>query len=169
MIPNKAKVSVLAVILSVSLCGCSSFTSPEDPVNIIRDSVDGAKAGKEQGLSAEDTTVEIIDERTKEIGKLTVMSATSDMIEYHSIGDDYAKLTITPVDIIFSIDLDDCEIITANDSITIRIPEPEPDIEIDITKKKLLPNIRSIFLQVLPMMVLKQLTILLSRSGAALQ
>ena len=88
---------------------------------------DGAKAGKEDGLSAKDTEA-VIFESLKETGRLEVLKASVSISNFHEIGSDYAKLQVFYADVIFTADLEKAVIEDDGEKIRIILPAVECSI-----------------------------------------
>ena len=86
--------------------------------------------GKEEGLSAVDTTADIVN-RMKECGKLEILAAGVKLNDIHSIGDDYMALYLMKGDAVFTIDLGQAEILEREDGLYITIPEPEMELTVN--------------------------------------
>ncbi|MBD5523667.1 MAG: DUF4230 domain-containing protein [Lachnospiraceae bacterium] len=80
--------------------------------------------GKNEGLSAKDTTAEIAN-KIQDIKRLEVMVASVKITDMHSIGDDYAALYLQKGDVVVTVDLSMAEIVKEEDVLHITIPEPE--------------------------------------------
>lgn len=87
---------------------------------------EGFEEGKKAGLSAEDTTVNIIS-NSFGTGELEVLRAEVNLNNYHSIGkdNDYFKIGATTATAIWTIDLGKIKIEENNDVVTIIVPTPE--------------------------------------------
>lgn len=86
--------------------------------------------GKEQGLSAEDTTVEVAN-KIKEVERLEVLVASVKLNDIHTVGDDYAALYLLKGDAVFSVDLSKAEITEDADGLHIVLPQLEMDLIVD--------------------------------------
>lgn len=84
--------------------------------------------GKEQGLSAEDTTVEVAN-KIKEAEELEVLVASVKLKDMHKIGEDYAALYLLKGEAIFTVDFGEAEITEEEDKINIVFPEPEVTVD----------------------------------------
>ena len=84
--------------------------------------------GKEEGLSAEDTSAEIVN-KMMEIENLEVLVASVKLHDFHTIKDDYAALYFMKADAIFTVDLSKAEIFESKGIIYINLPEPEMRLE----------------------------------------
>lgn len=93
----------------------------------------GAEAGKQQGLSAEDTEVRIGNE-IKNTGKLDVLIAESQFTNTYKEGQDYKALFAHQVDVTFSDDLKAA--IVEHDETNIKIILPEPEAECIINENE---------------------------------
>lgn len=94
-------------------------------------SKEGWEAGKAKGLSAEDTTVKIID-TMKETARLEVLVASVKLKDIHSVGDDdYKALYMLKGNAIFSVDLSKADIDERTDGLYVTIPQPEMELIID--------------------------------------
>ncbi len=89
--------------------------------------------GKEKGLSAEDTTVDIASE-LKDVENLDVLVATVKLNHVHDIGDEYAALYLLRGEVVFSVDLSKVQVEEKDDTITIKIPKPEMDFSINASE-----------------------------------
>ena len=89
--------------------------------------------GKEQGLSAEDTTAEVAN-KIKEVERLEVLVASVKLNDIHTVGDDYAALYLLKGDAVFAVDLSKAEIKAQNDELYITLPQLEMDLIVDQSK-----------------------------------
>ncbi len=87
----------------------------------------GLQDGKAEGLSAKDTTTDIMD--IIEIGKLEVLVATTTIENFNSMGNDYAALYLLRGDVVFTVDLQQASFDTETD--TLYIPQPMPTCYFD--------------------------------------
>ena len=77
--------------------------------------------GKEQGLSAEDTTAEVAN-KINEVERLEVLVASVKLNDIHTVGDDYAALYLLKGDAVFAVDLSKAEITEESDGLHILLP-----------------------------------------------
>lgn len=91
--------------------------------------------GKEEGLSADDTTAAIAS-KIKELENLEVLVASVKLNDVHSVGNDYAALYLLKGDAVFTVDLSKAEIDEKSDGLYITIPKPEMDLIVDESKIK---------------------------------
>lgn len=90
--------------------------------------------GKEEGLSAVDTTAEVTN-KVQELNKLEVLVAGVKLRDEHSVGDEeYVALYLLKGDAVFTVDFSDAEITKEEDVLLITIPEPEMELIIDQSK-----------------------------------
>lgn len=89
--------------------------------------------GKEQGLSAEDTTAEVAN-KIKEVERLEVLVASVKLNDIHTVGDDYAALYLLKGDAVFAVDLSKAEIVEESDALLILLPQLEMDLIVDQSK-----------------------------------
>lgn len=89
--------------------------------------------GKEQGLSAEDTTAEVAN-KIKEVERLEVLVASVKLNDIHTVGDDYAALYLLKGDAVFAVDLSKSEITEESDGLHIILPPLEMDLIVDQSK-----------------------------------
>lgn len=89
--------------------------------------------GKEQGLSAEDTTAEVAN-KIKEVERLEVLVASVKLNDIHTVGDDYAALYLLKGDAVFAVDLSKAEITEESDGLHILLPQLEMDLIVDQSK-----------------------------------
>lgn len=92
--------------------------------------------GKEDGLSAADTRVELQD-RLQEVGKLNVLAANAKIHNLNKVGSKYEALYEFGADVIFSVDLSKARVLTGDGRVEILLPKPEVDVNIDSTRTKL--------------------------------
>ncbi len=98
--------------------------------NGIKDGVtEGIAAGEEEGLSAEDTTVEL-GQSIRSVGKLEVLAAGVTLENINKIGKAYMGLYVIQGDAVFTVDLSDTSIVYSDDGTTISVLIPEPEIEL---------------------------------------
>ena len=97
----------------------------------IHDYKEAYEEGKQEGLSAEDTTVNVSD-KIKEIEKLEVLVASAKFKDVHKVGDTYAALYLLKGDAVFTIDLSKAVIRDNKEENTLYIDIPEPDINLII-------------------------------------
>ena len=83
--------------------------------------------GKEQGLSAEDTTVEVAN-KIKEVQRLEVMVASVKLNDVHEMGEKYKALYLLKADAIFTVDLGKAEIVEEGEKLHIILPPLELDL-----------------------------------------
>jgi hypothetical protein len=90
--------------------------------------------GKEEGLSAKDTTAEVVS-KIQELNKLEVLVASVKLNDIHSVGKednpDYAALYLLKGNAVFTVDLSKVEIQDRENEISILLPEPEMELIID--------------------------------------
>ena len=96
-------------------------------------SVAGHQAGKEEGLSAEDTTTKISN-AIREAANLEVLVASVKLSDIHSVGDDYKALYLLRGNAVFSVDLGKALVEEREDVVYISIPQPEMELVIDQSK-----------------------------------
>ncbi len=89
----------------------------------------GYEAGAQQGLSAEDTNVEISE--ITAMGKLDVLAAEDQIVNDFEEGRDYKALFVYKTQAVFSVDLGQAEITEEDSAVTITLPGPEVDFIID--------------------------------------
>lgn len=89
--------------------------------------------GKEEGLSAEDTVVEVAN-KMKEVKRLEVLVASVKLNDISTIGDDYAALYLLKGDAVFTVDLSKAEITEETDGLHIMLPRLDVDPIIDESK-----------------------------------
>lgn len=89
--------------------------------------------GKEQGLSAEDTTAEVAN-KIKEVERLEVLVASVKLNDIHIVGEDYAALYLLKGDAEFIVDLSNAEITEESDGLHIILPQLEWDLKVDQSK-----------------------------------
>lgn len=90
----------------------------------------GAEAGKQQGLSAEDTEVKI-GNSIKNIGKLDVLIAEGQIHNDLQEGNEYKALFVYKTNITFSVDLEAAEIVPSDKGIKIILPPVEMEFDIN--------------------------------------
>ena len=84
----------------------------------------GYEEGKQQGLSNEDTITEI--KNTMEsVGRLEVLKAQVKIDKCQKVGEKYAVLYVNDCNAVYTVDLNEAEVVQTGDSIVIRVPEPE--------------------------------------------
>ncbi len=135
---------IIAAIALFVLCAVISGTGDSQGgfVGYVKGSIEGAAAGKEagknEGLSAEDTEVEIIDKihSMSETGKLEVLSASVVVHNKMTMGDDYKNFTISYGNIIFTVDLNEADIDADGKSVNITIPKPESQLTINYNDER---------------------------------
>lgn len=90
--------------------------------------------GKEEGLSAKDTTAEVVN-KIQELNKLEVLVASVKLNDVHSVGKednpDYAALYLLKGNAVFTVDLSKAEIQNGENEISILLPEPEMELIVD--------------------------------------
>jgi hypothetical protein len=91
---------------------------------------EGEAAGKEQGLSAEDTTVEIAT-KIQSTGKLDVLVADGPIKDPFELGKDYQALFLYKFRAVFSVDLTSVEVTEKNEDLLITVPDPVCEISIN--------------------------------------
>lgn len=95
--------------------------------------------GKEQGLSAEDTTAEIANQ-IKSISKLEVLVASVKLSDIHTIGEekncDYAALYLGKGEAVFTVNLNKAEIVDDGEEILITLPKPEMELIVNQSEIK---------------------------------
>lgn len=137
-----ALVSAICYFFSAENLGTKLGSRNGTAMGSINGFIDGKSAGeadgKEAGLSAEDTTVDVkgFFEGAGDMGVLQVLSASVDMSNVHSIGENYAALYHMIGKAVFTVDLNNAEVLTGDDSVFILIPVPEVKVEIDETQTK---------------------------------
>lgn len=105
----------------------------------------GIEDGKEQGLTAEDTQINI-HENVARIGNLEVLQASVSMVNEHSSGDSYKKLEIMYGTLVFTTDLTQAQVQESAGEILILLPELKADLKIDEEKTKTLAEYAKPFL-----------------------
>lgn len=84
----------------------------------------GYEEGKKQGLSNEDTITEI--KNTMEsVGRLEVLKAQVKIDKCQKVGEKYAVLYVNDCNAVYTVDLNETEVVQTGDTIVIRVPEPE--------------------------------------------
>lgn len=103
--------------------------------------------GKEEGLSAIDTNVKLIqDIISSESNKLEVLIAGISFENNHQVGDKYKALYYLAGDAVFTVDMTKLNISEdVEGKIHIEIPEPAVEVYIDDTKTEQLAEISNIF------------------------
>lgn len=91
---------------------------------------EGYDEGKEEGLSAEDTDAEIAS-KIQMVGRLEVLEAEDQLIDNHEQGNDYKALFVYKVKATFSVNLEDIEVESDANAVTVILPALEVDIAID--------------------------------------
>ena len=93
---------------------------------------DGTQAGKNDGLSAEDTEAEVAN-ALHDLQNLEVLVASVKVQDIHSIGvnNDYKALYLMKGEVVFSVDMNEAEIVLNGDNLTITIPMPKGELIID--------------------------------------
>lgn len=90
--------------------------------------------GKEEGLSAKDTTAEVVS-KIRELNRLEVLVASVKLNDVHSVGKeddpDYAALYLLKGNAVFTVDLSKAEIQNGENEISILLPEPEMELIVD--------------------------------------
>lgn len=86
----------------------------------------GLEDGKKQGLSAEDTKVDVATQ-IEEIGKLEVLKASVLVDNYHEIADDYRAIYIYKADAVFTVDLENAVVEKKEDQLSICLQTPSVD------------------------------------------
>lgn len=83
--------------------------------------------GKQEGLSAKDTRVEILEDIISSEGnKLEVLVAGISLTDMHNVSDKYHALYILSADVVFTIDMNEVsESVSEDGKITIELPNPE--------------------------------------------
>lgn len=95
---------------------------------------DGVEKGKTQGLSAEDTVVDlkgILTDDLGEHGKLEVLTAKIKLDTSHKVGEKYSVLYIIGADAVFSVDLNKITIQNNDGNMYIELPQPTYELNID--------------------------------------
>lgn len=101
--------------------------------------------GKEEGLSAEDTTAEVTN-KVQELKKLEVLVAGVKLKNMHSVGNkDYAVLYLLKGDAVFTVDFSEAEICQKENTLSITIPEPEMQLLIDQSKMEMAAEYQKFF------------------------
>lgn len=90
----------------------------------------GSEDGKKQGLSAEDTQVDVAT-KIEEIGKLEVLKASVLVDNYHEIADDYRAIYIYKADAVFTVDLKNAVIEKKEDQLSIGLQTPSVDCHVN--------------------------------------
>ena len=131
---------VLTCIMSSSLGGTTGDivgTATGTFYAVTIDIPDGLKAGKEDGLSAEDTTVRIRKD-LQSIGKFEIMEAEVKLRDDFHIGTDAQALIFLYGNVIFTVDLMSANIEMPNPTeVIIRLPEPIGELSINEDKTKI--------------------------------
>ena len=95
---------------------------------------EGDAKGKEDALSAEDTTA-VVSNRMIEVGNLEVLVAGVRLKNMHSVGDKYKALYVVAGDAVFTVDMTKVKVsITSNGDLLVIIPKPEMHLYIDERK-----------------------------------
>ena len=95
---------------------------------VTQDYWEGWDAGKDQGLSADDTIVSDIS-YIQEAGNLQVFVAGVEIGNFHEVGDKYAAIYLLRGEVVFTVDLSQAQMDV--DQKTIMIPQPEVTLKID--------------------------------------
>lgn len=90
---------------------------------------EGWDKGKEEGLSAKDTKVELKNTLT-EVCNLEVLVAGFKLNNYHQVGDKYAALYLLKANAVFTVDLSQSNVNISDDNKTLFITLPQPDITV---------------------------------------
>ena len=160
---SKPQVIITIAVVMLLLCGLFCYRSAEIGNAIgadagkaagraigsykgVTEGIDsGFKAGKEEGLSAEDTTVEI-SHRIREVGNLEVLVANVEMPDYHEVGKKYAALYLFRGSAVFSVDLSKASISRSEDNeVIILLPEPKAVVSINDSETELLAEYQQKF------------------------
>lgn len=99
------------------------------------DAANGFKDGKQEGLSAKDTTVSV-KESLMETGSLQVLEAGVKILNLGEYSDKYKNLTCVMGELLFSVDLTQAKILAEEDGYIVRIPHPTPEFFLDDTSTK---------------------------------
>lgn len=95
---------------------------------------EGLAAGTAAGLSAEDTEAAIANEIHR-IDKLEVLVASVKISDFHTIGEEeklkYAALYLLKGEVVFSVDLNQADIVVRDNEVYITIPKPHGELYID--------------------------------------
>ena len=91
---------------------------------------EGETKGKNEGLSASDTTTKV-GNSLKEIAKLEVLVSSFKLNDYHELGNKYAALYLLKADAIFTVDLSKASFKDEEGMIQVRVPQPEVAVSID--------------------------------------
>ena len=99
---------------------------------------EGMSEGKTTGLSAEDTTMEVM-QTIREIGNLEVLAANVEIPDYHEVGNKYAALYLFRGSAVFSVDLTQTSVSkTTEGEVIILLPEPTAVVNINDSETELL-------------------------------
>ena len=102
---------------------------------ITQDFPDGFNAGKEEGLSAKDTQVDMQNALT-EVNRLEVLVTSFKVNNYHQFSDRYAALYLMKAEAVFTVDLSEAVVTSSDDGMTIFIYLPVPDVTVYIDESK---------------------------------
>ena len=95
---------------------------------------EGWDAGKEQGLSAEDTESTIITHIIQGTGNLQVLVAGVTLDVSHEVGDKYAAIYLLRGEAVFMVNLNEAQIDIDQNTVTVMIPLPEVRLTVDETE-----------------------------------
>ena len=99
------------------------------------DAANGFKDGRQEGLSAKDTTVSV-KESLMETGSLQVLEAGVKIVNLGEYSDKYKNLTCVMGELLFSVDLTQAKILADEDGYIVQIPHPTPRFYLDDTGTK---------------------------------
>lgn len=116
---------------------------------LINGTREGGEAGAATGLSAEDTTVDIV-KSMEELGNLEVLAAGVTLKNMNKAGEAYAQLTVINGDAVFSVDVSQAEISFNQDGteVNITLPQPEVALYLDQDSTQVLAKIQNFSLRV---------------------
>lgn len=146
------KVGIIAVILIIGFCaGCQSGITAGSNAGRFEGSFtgvtqklqEGLELGREEALKPENTVVSLdISTIIQETGKLEVLSAGVKLTDMNEFGREYKDLTVVKGDIVFTVDLSQCEVTQNDKSTLIVLPEPVADVYIDYKTTQVLDVIQ---------------------------
>ena len=102
---------------------------------------EGSEHGREDGLSAEDTVVEIsniIESNINSLGNLEVLIANVDLTTFHEVGNTYAALYLSRANAVFTVDLSKVTVTHKTGIISIVLPKPSVEVKFDPTQTDVL-------------------------------
>ncbi len=106
-----------------------SLTGMTDGIN------EGYEFGKNDGLSAKDTTV-TVSNALKGMGNLEVLIASVKIGDVHSVGEDYKALYLANGNAVFSININEAEVEEKENTLYILLPQPEMALRVNQDKIK---------------------------------